>query len=129
MIAYPVLKTVHVGCAILSISGFLLRFGLMLRGSALLGACPARILPHVVDTLLLASAIAMALQLGAMPVWLEAKIAALFVYIALGTIAIKRGRTMAARRTAGIAAIACFGYIVSVALTKSAWGFVAVLGA
>jgi uncharacterized membrane protein SirB2 len=78
-------------------------------------------LPHVVDTLLLASALGLAFwshQLpGRMP-WLTAKVTALLAYIVLGTIALKRGRTPAVRAGAFAAALAAFGYIVGVALTK-----------
>lgn len=51
--------------------------------------------------------------------WLAAKIAALVLYIVLGTIALRRGRTCKARVTAFVAALAVFGYIVAVALTRT----------
>lgn len=125
MPTYPLLKTIHVAAATLSIAGFVLRYALMLRDSSALRSRIARTLPHVIDTVLLASALAMAWQIGAMPGWLWTKIVALLVYIALGTVALKRGRTRAARTLAGIAAIAVFGFIVSVALTKSPLGLFA----
>lgn len=124
---YLLLKTVHVGCATLSIAGFVLRFALMLNGSPMLGTRVARVLPHVVDTVLLASAIAMAWQLGGVPAWLAAKIVALLVYIVLGAIAIRRGRHRGVRVLAGIAAIAVFAYIVSAAVAKSPLGFIGAL--
>jgi uncharacterized membrane protein SirB2 len=40
----------------------------------------------------------------------------------LGAIALRRGRTLGVRIAAAIAAVATFGYIVSVALTKSPLG-------
>ena len=52
--------------------------------------------------------------------WLTAKVIALIVYIALGTIALKRGKTKAVRSGALLAAIVTFAYIVSVALTRQA---------
>ncbi|HVJ73474.1 MAG TPA: SirB2 family protein, partial [Casimicrobiaceae bacterium] len=61
---------------------------------------------------------------GAAP-WIGAKVVALVVYIALGMIALKRGRTFAVRAAAFFAALATFGYIVSVAITKSPWGALA----
>ena len=54
--------------------------------------------------------------------WLVAKIVGLLVYIVLGTIALKRGRTRRTRAAALIGAIATFGYIAMVALTKSPLG-------
>ena len=122
MTGYALLKTLHVGCATLSLAGFALRFGLMLRASPWLRSRIARTAPHVVDSVLLASALAMAWQIGTVPGWLAAKILALLVYIVLGSIAIKRGRTMPVRAAAGCAALLTFGYIVSVALSKSPLG-------
>ena len=86
-------------------------------------------MPHGVDTVLLVSALLLAWQIGrgAAP-WLAAKVVALVVYIVLGTIALKRGRTPAIRAGAFVLALATFGYIVSVALTKSPWGALARLG-
>jgi hypothetical protein len=49
---------------------------------------------------------------------LSSAAAALLVYIVLGTIALKRGRSPAVRAGAFAAALAAFGYIVGVALTK-----------
>lgn len=120
---YEFLKTVHVTSAALSIAGFVLRYLLMLAGAAALRSRIARVLPHVVDTVLLASALAMAWMIGSLPAWLVVKIVALLAYIVIGSIALKRGRTMAARAVAGLLAIAVFAFIVSVALTKSPAGF------
>ena len=123
---YALLKGIHVAFAVLSLLGFVLRFGAMLRGAAWLSSRPARTLPHVVDTVLLVSAIALAWKMDAVPgrdAWLTAKIVALLVYIVLGSIALKRGRTMTIRAGAGIAALVVFWYIVSVARGKSVLGF------
>ena len=114
------------GCAVLSVAGFALRGALMLRDSALLQSRLARIAPHVVDTLLLASAIALAWQSGQYPFaqsWLTAKLLALVAYIVLGTIALKRGRTRAMRVVAFVLALATVLYLFSVALTRNAAGF------
>ena len=55
--------------------------------------------------------------------WLTAKVVALVVYIVLGTIALKRGRSRGTRIVAWIAAQAVFLYIVGVALTRDALPF------
>ena len=57
-------KGLHVLCALLSISGFAGRGILMLKGSALLSARWLKIAPHIVDTLLLLSALVLAGQWG-----------------------------------------------------------------
>jgi uncharacterized membrane protein SirB2 len=94
----------------------------MIRGSPRLASRWVRIVPHVVDTLLLASAVALAVLLRQNPLvqpWLAAKLIALGAYIGLGTVALKRGRTPRIRIVAWIAAQAVFVYIVCVALTRN----------
>lgn len=118
---YVALKSVHVASAVLSIAGFAVRGMLMLRGSALLRARFARVAPHVVDTVLLASAVWLAWLTGQFPFregWLTAKVLALFVYIALGSVALRPGRSQRARTVAFALALCTVLYIVSVALTR-----------
>lgn len=82
-----------------------------------------RIAPHVIDTLLLASALTMVFWSGQYPFvqnWLTAKVIALFAYIGLGTVALKRGKTKAVRISAFVSALLVFAYIVSVAVTRQA---------
>jgi uncharacterized membrane protein SirB2 len=121
---YPALKTIHVSCVILSISGFALRGAWMLQGSPLLRRRLTRVLPHAVDTLLLGSAIGMAVMIRQYPFadgWLTAKLVALLVYIVLGSVALKRGRTRRVRLAAFGGALATAGYLVAVGLTKHPW--------
>ena len=127
MLDYGTIKSVHVGAAATSLALFVLRGGLMLHAPARLGQRWVRIVPHVVDTLLLVSALWLAWQLGAPGTrgWLAAKLVGLVAYIALGTIALKRGKTLSVRLAAFVGALATFGYIVSVAVTKSPHGFLA----
>jgi uncharacterized membrane protein SirB2 len=116
------LKHIHVTCVALSYSLFFLRGVWMLRESPALQQRWVRIAPHTVDTVLLASAIALAWQLGISPLstpWLAAKIVALLLYIAIGTIALKRGRTKRIRIAAWLTAQLVFFYIVSVAVTHN----------
>lgn len=127
---YVTLKLVHQACAVVSLTGFMLRWAMALAGSPWVTTRLVRTVPHVVDTLLLASAVAMAWQLGAGPWsagWLPAKLVALAAYVGLGTLALRRARTTTGRLVAGLAAIGTFGYIVSVAITKSPWGLLAAL--
>lgn len=118
---YLALKYFHMACAALSGSLFVLRGIWMLRDSAMLQRRWVRVAPHVVDTLLLASALILVIWSRQYPFvqnWLTAKIIALIVYIALGAIALKRGRNKTVRVCAFIAALAIFAYIGSVAMTK-----------
>lgn len=126
MISYIAVKHIHVTCAALSISLFLLRGVLMLRHSAALQQRWLKITPHVVDTLLLASALTMVVWSAQYPFvqsWLTAKVLALLAYIVLGVIALKRGKTASIRLMAFIAALLVFAYIVAVAITRQALVF------
>jgi uncharacterized membrane protein SirB2 len=119
---YLVLKSLHVSLAILSVSGFLLRAYWMSQDSKKLQHCVARILPHVIDAVFLVSGIGLVLllQLPLMQTpWLLAKLAALVAYVVLGSIALKRGRTLRIRLIALVFAVLAFAYIVGVAVNKS----------
>jgi uncharacterized membrane protein SirB2 len=121
---YPALKYLHVAAAAASISLFLVRGFWMMTDSPRLQSRFARLVPHVVDTLLLASAIGLVLTIGQYPFaapWLTAKVLAVLVYIVLGSIALKRGRTRRIRVAAFIAAVAVFGWIVQTARLHHVW--------
>ncbi len=122
---YPALKSLHVACVAASFALFAVRGAWMLRSPDRLRVPWVRVVPHVVDTLLLASAVTLAFLLRLDPVahgWLAAKIAGLVVYIALGTVALKRGRTRGTRARAFAAALAVYAYVVAVAITRSPAG-------
>lgn len=103
----------------------------MLSGSPLLGHRLTRVLPHIIDTVLLTSAITLAVMLAQYPLvagWVTAKVFGLLLYIVLGTVALKRGRTRTVRVAAFAGALLTFGWIISVALTKQPAGFFTLLG-
>ncbi len=119
---YLLLKYVHVSCVVASGCGFLLRGVWMLADSPLLRERWVRVFPHLVDTGLLASAIALATLSGQYPVaqsWLSAKVIGLVVYVLCGTMALKRGRTKRIRAVYFVVALLVFAYIVLVALNRS----------
>jgi len=122
------MKSLHVGCAALSIAGFAARGALMLGNSPILQNRFVRVAPHVVDTILLLSAIWLAWSLRQVPFvqgWVTAKVVALVVYIVLGAVALRRGRTKAVRATAFAGALLTAAYIVSVAATRDPRGALA----
>ncbi len=128
---YAALKALHVGSAVLSITGFTARGVLMLKGSPLLQASFVRIAPHVIDTVLLSSAIALAWLSGQYPIaqaWLTAKVVALLAYIVLGAVALRHGPTLRVRAIAFFLALCTVAYIVCVALTRQAAGPIAFFG-
>ena len=117
-----IIKYFHIGCVLLSYILFFLRGVWMLRASPLLQRGWVKVIPHLVDTALLISAITLAIQLSISPLtspWLMAKIIALLLYIFLGTIAIKRGKTRNIRLSAWLSAQLVFIYIVTVAITHN----------
>ena len=127
---YFALKSLHLGAVIASFCLFALRGIWMLADSPWLNRRWVRILPHIVDTVLLASALALAWSIAQYPFvdsWLTAKVLALVAYIVLGSLALKRGRSRAARIASFVAALSVFAYIVSVALTRSPAGWFAVV--
>ncbi len=119
--SYYAIKHIHMLTAVITGVLFLLRGCWMITGSSLLRQRWTRIVPHVNDTVLLASAITMAVWSGQYPLqqhWLTAKVLLLIAYIVAGTIALKRGKTRPIRITAFILALVCLGYIFKIALTR-----------
>lgn len=123
---YTAVKSLHVSCVALSIGLFSLRAALQWQGVAWRRWPVLRIAPHVVDTVLLGSALWLCWIIGQYPFvqgWLTAKVLALVAYILLGRIALGRHPANGRRLLAFIAALGCVGYIVGVALTHSpTWG-------
>jgi len=125
--SYTLLKDLHVTCVILSGTGFFLRGILMLTSAPVLESRWVRVAPHVIDTILLASAIVLAITIKQYPfvhAWMTAKLLGLLAYIGLGMFALRRGRSKAARTAFWLGSLAAFSYIASVALTKQASGII-----
>ena len=119
---YLLLKHLHMTLAALSGSLFLVRGLWMLADSPMRQRAWVKRVPHLIDSLLLVSAIALAWWSGQSPIgngWLTAKVAALIAYILLGSLALKYGKTRLVRASAFVGALACFGYIVATAITKN----------
>jgi len=128
---YLSIKYVHQSAVILSGIGFIVRGLASLRGSNWTQGRMAKSVPHVVDTVLLFSAVAMAFLANLSPLqtpWLLAKILGLIVYILLGVVALRIRIGRQIRLTAWVLAIFVLSWIVSVAVIKSPWGFFSVDG-
>lgn len=123
------IKQIHVFCVLLSGAGFFLRGLLMLRGSEWLSLRWMRIVPHINDTVLLATGTALAIMSNRYPLtnpWLTAKLCGLLLYITLGSLALRAGRTRHMRGLAWLAALMVYGWIISVALFHQPTGFLQV---
>ncbi len=120
---YSVIKNAHISFALFSIGLFVLRAGWSITNSPLLQKKWLKLIPHLNDTLLLCCAIYLMVTTQQYPFyngWLTAKVLALVLYIILGSYAIRRAETAAARSIFALLSIAVFCYIFAVATTRSA---------
>ena len=118
---HAMLKDVHLTTVAITYGLFVLRGVWMIRESPRLRDRWVRIVPHVNDTLLLASALVLAWQIGQYPLvdgWLTAKLLGLLAYIGLGLVALRLGRTRSIRIGAWLLAQLVLGYVVAVAITR-----------
>ena len=118
---YTTIKIIHMSSAILSFAGFFIRGVLMLNDSTLFKAKFTKIAPHVIDTVLLVTAIILATLSSQYPIthnWLSAKVIGLLIYIALGLWAFRFAKTRLQKVFAWISALIVFILIVVAAVTK-----------
>lgn len=123
---YLPLKHIHVTCVVLTITLFIGRGLAQLAGRDWRRIKPLRFVPHIVDTVLLASAIGLAFFLRQSPFvhhWLTAKVIALVVYIVLGAMALRPNQPRWRQATFFVAAILTFAYIAKVAVAHRPWPF------
>lgn len=124
MAAYFALKHLHILTVAISISLFVLRYVWQYRGSAMMTKRWVRIVPHVNDTLLLASGIALVLITHFYPftpqgAWLTEKLFGVIIYIALGFIALgRRPRSQQTRWIAFLLGLVVLYIIIRLATTK-----------
>ncbi|MCF6322754.1 MAG: SirB2 family protein [Gammaproteobacteria bacterium] len=120
------LKNIHIFSALISFTLFFIRGLWVMRGSAMMQQKWVRIVPHINDTILLGTAIALTISIGQYPfvdAWLTVKLFALVAYICLGIEALHLAKTHIGRSVAWLSALIVFLFIVSVALTKAPFGF------
>jgi len=113
------LKSIHMLFILLSVSSFISRIMLAQFKPDILRIKALKIAPHVIDTILLLSGIALVFQGNWMAGefgWIMTKLVMLIAYIGFGVMAMRS--TGAKRWCAFVLALVCFGYIISVAVTK-----------
>jgi len=121
MTLYELLKTGHVAAVMASYALFVLRGVWLLLEPQRLHRGIDRVLPHAVDSLLLAFGLLLAWHTAQWPFqapWLTAKLAGLVAYVLVGLYAFRLAPRRSARAAGWLAAQALFGYIVLVALTR-----------
>ena len=120
---YTLLKSLHAGCAAATLGLFIWRTHLSLDGRRIPQRWLRRV-PDSVDALLLLSGVALVFVTGQYPfeqAWISIKLLMVVLYIGLGFVVLRFGRTLSARRTARGAALLVFAYIVWLAVSKSPW--------
>lgn len=124
MATYFALKHVHIVTVFLSVSLFILRYWWQYRGSAMLTKRWVRIVPHVNDTLLLVTGVALVMITHFYPftpqgAWLTEKLFGVIIYIILGFIALgRRPRRQPVRWTAFLLGLVVIYVVIKLATTK-----------
>jgi len=122
MSVYLLVKMIHISCVILSLSGFVIRGTLKIIEPDVLDNKLVKTLPHIVDTVLLTSALTLVAMSGMYPwlvSWVGVKIVGLIVYIVAGTIFMRSNQNGSHQYIWFAVALLAATYIVLVALTKS----------
>ncbi len=125
IVHYPTLHHLHLGLAVTSGAVFAVRgAALLARQRWPLHPVPQR-LGIIVDTGLLITALRLLWELRLNPLliaWVQVKLVLLPLYVLLGLLALRYARKRPARAFWYVAALACYGFVISVALTQSPWG-------
>ena len=127
---YLLIKAAHVGLAMLSGGLFAGRGVGVLLGAEMPMLTPVRRLSQVIDTALLAAALLLLATLQLNPFatpWLLTKLMLLVAYIVLGTMALRRARTLRGKALA-FAALTCFLMMFAIARTHDPLGFLRLVG-
>lgn len=121
---YVALKHTHMLAIALSVLLFVVRYGLMMANSPLLERKALKITPHVIDTFMLLSGVALIAVTGFMPFteaggWLTEKLSCVLAYIALAFFTLKYGKNKVFKSFAFLGAL---GWVVAagkIAVTKT----------
>jgi uncharacterized membrane protein SirB2 len=125
VVYYTEIKWLHICCVLLSGSLFALRGLMMLRGSQRANDKRLARLSYAIDTVLLTSAVLLTIIIHQYPLrqaWLTVKILLVVAYICLGVFALRLGKTRWSRAAYLVAALAVYGFIISVAVTHNPGG-------
>ena len=123
---YPQIKLAHIFLALCSGAIFALRGAGVLAGMRWPHRTPIRWTSYTVDTSLLTAALMLLTILpGAMFAngWLTLKLVLVVVYVVLGSLALKRGRTPRMRAACFVAALLVFVTIIGIALAHHPLGW------
>ena len=125
---YPQARAVHIGAVLCSGTLFALRGGGVLAGARWPMAAPLRYFSYSIDTVLLTAALVLVAMLPSAVFanhWLTLKLVLLLVYVALGSLALKRGRSVRVRALCFVAALTVFAAMVGIARAHQPFGWLA----
>lgn len=118
---YMMAKHLHLTAVGLSILLFIFRFIWSQFDASILTKKWVKVVPHIIDTVLLASAIWLCVILSQYPIvnaWLTFKVVGVIGYIVFGLFALKKAKTPVGRWAFFIAALAVLMATAMVAVTK-----------
>ncbi|MCI1190948.1 SirB2 family protein [Calidifontimicrobium sp. SYSU G02091] len=128
--AYPALRSAHLLAVGASVALFTLRALAVLAGARWPLTPVPRVASVVIDTALFTAGVSMWVALGLNPLrdhWLGVKLVLLVVYVVLGAWALRRAPTRRAKAGCLAAALAVFGFMVTVAVAHHPLGVAAAL--
>lgn len=118
---YVMAKHLHLTAVALSILLFIMRFIWVQMDANALQRKWIKIVPHIIDTVLLASAVWLCVILSQYPfaqTWLTFKVIGVIAYIVLGLIALKKAKTAPVRWVTFLLALGVLAATAKVAVTK-----------
>ncbi|MGF1683656.1 SirB2 family protein [Photobacterium minamisatsumaniensis] len=123
---YTAVKHLHMIAIALSVLLFVVRYFLMMANSTLNEKKFLKITPHVVDTVMLLSGVALILITGFMPFteagsWLTQKLSCVLAYIALGFFTLKIGSNKVFKTFAFLGSLGWVMAAANIAMTKSSF--------
>lgn len=127
---YGEIRFVHIAAVIASGTLFGLRGIAMLMGSGAGMVAPVRFVSYAIDTVLLSAALMLWAMLPSVTFanhWLTVKLLLVVLYVVLGSLALKRGRTQRIRALCFGAAALTFFFVLSIALVHHPAGFLSIL--
>ncbi len=118
---YVIVKHLHLTLVALSVSLLVIRFFWQTRNSAMMNKKWVKVVPHVIDTFLLLSALMLCVLINQYPFvqpWLTEKFLAVIAYIIMGVMCF-RGRTKMLKMVAFAGALGWLVMIGKLAVTKT----------
>ncbi|WP_434359330.1 SirB2 family protein [Parasalinivibrio latis] len=120
---YMALKHTHMLAILLSVTLFIVRFFWVMRGSDMMQKKWVKVVPHIIDTVLLGTGVALIFVTGFYPftpagLWLTEKLTCVLAYIALGFVALHYSRGALFRTFAFLGALGWVYAAASLAIHK-----------